>query len=118
MTSIVWPPGLPDDVLVEGYKEGLPKVTVRTQMDAGPPKVRRRQTAAVATLSFSLDLTREQVALLTEFHGTTLRGGSLSFEWRHPRTRAVCQMRFIDPPDPRPLSGRHWVAACTVEVLP
>lgn len=118
MTDIVWPPGLPQDVLVEGYDEQMPNVVIRTQMDAGPPKVRRRYTAGIRTLSFSIDLSRDQAGLFDAFFNDTLKGGSLAFKWVHPRTRAVCRLRFTQPPSLRPVSGRLWTAACKMEILP
>ena len=45
MADIDWPATLPQEILAEGYEEGLPDVLVRTKMDAGPDKVRRRATA-------------------------------------------------------------------------
>lgn len=35
----VWPVTLPQDVLIDGYDEKVPEMTLRTQMDAGPAKV-------------------------------------------------------------------------------
>ena len=40
-----WPSSLPDHVLQQGHNESLANVTSRSQMDAGPAKVRRRFTA-------------------------------------------------------------------------
>lgn len=116
--TLVWPVELPQDVLVEGYDEKFSLQTIRTQVDAGPAKVRRRTSAGVRLLSCSLDLTRAQVDLLDQFYHATLQGGALSFEWKHPRTQAMSLMRLVDPPAMKPLSGMLWIAKLSLEILP
>lgn len=118
MTAIVWPMELPQDVLIEGYDEKFSSQTIRTTMETGPAKVRRRTSAGVRSLSVSIDLSRDQADLLDAFYHVTLQGGALAFEWRHPRTQSPCVMRLVDPPSTKPLSGKLWIGKLSLEVLP
>lgn len=120
MTEILWPASLPLDPLIAGYDETLAPGTnvLRSPMDAGPAKTRRRFTAAVRPLSISLALTRAQVAILDAFVDETLAGGALPFVFTHPRTQAPVTMRVIPPIGARPSSGQDWIAPLKLEILP
>ena len=114
-----WPATLPAFVSKDSLDEAFPDMTIRTGMDVGPPKMRRRTTAAVRPIACSQVLTAAQVADLDAFYSSTLAGGSLAFTWVHPRTRAAATLRFTAPPrvSSRPNSNRY-VAAYQLEVLP
>jgi hypothetical protein len=106
---------------VDGYEEQLADTSLRTQMDAGPAKVRRRFTAGVTTFQVSLPMTTAQVATFETFFSTTIAGGALAFDWVHPRTRAAVSMRIVTPPPPkiRPEAGaKTWTVGFSVEILP
>ena len=114
-----WPASLPQLVAVEGYEESPPETALRTEMEAGPAKLRRRFTAGVRPLSVLLDLDAAQVETLDGFFVTDLAGGSLRFDWVHPRTQATVELRFLRPPVYRPLgSDAAWRAALHLEILP
>lgn len=113
-----WPETLPGDVLVAGYSESLPNAVLRTEMDAGPAKVRRRSTAAARPLRATMALTRTQAAALDTFFTTTLSMGSLPFTLTHPRTLSQVSFRFVSPPVLVPVSGAEWSAELDLEVLP
>lgn len=113
-----WPGTLPQDVLVAGYAEQPPDLALRTQMDIGPAKLRRRQTAAPRPLKVTVGLTRAQVATLDAFYLTDLAGGTLSFTWVHPRTLAGVTFRFVSRPGYVPESGASWLADLDLEILP
>ncbi len=119
MANPTWPASLPQRVAVDGYGEGPPDTTVRSRMDAGPAKVRRRFTAGVRPLSLQLDLDGAQVETLDGFFEATLLGGALAFDWVHPRTQAAATLRFVRPPAYRPLaSDAAWQAVLQLEILP
>ena len=114
----IWPSTLPQSVLVRGYKEQSEDLTVRTQMAAGPDKVRRRFTAGVREMLWPLILTTAQVATLDTFYHTTLLGGALPFTHTNPRTAATKDFRFTELPEYRPESGTIWSTTLKVEQLP
>ncbi len=119
MVGIVWPLGLPQLVAVDGYREAPPDTALRTRMDAGPAKVRRRSTAGIRPLSVQLDLDAAQVETLDSFYVEALESGALGFEWVHPRTRVATTLRFVRPPAYQPRgSDAAWRAALQLEVLP
>jgi len=107
-----WPTSLP---LPEqaGYSEQQANNILRTQMDAGAPKQRRRYTAVYTTVKFQMTLTSAQTATLMSFYNLV---GAGSFYWTHPRTGASVTARFTEPPI---LSAKdnHILANVTLEVL-
>lgn len=119
MVNPAWPAGLPQLVAVDGYGEAPPDTIMRTNMGAGPAKVRRRSTAGIRPLSVLLDLDATQVETLDAFYVETLHGGAVAFDWIHPRTQVAVTLRFVRPPAYRPQgSDASWRAAVQLEVLP
>jgi hypothetical protein len=121
MANPLWPVDLPQDVFVDGYDEKFPNAVLRTDMDAGPPKQRRRFTAAVKPMTVVVGLTRDQVESLESFFEDTLGMGAISFDWVHPRTQADVTLRFVGgtPPEVKPEPGAaRWQATLTLEVMP
>lgn len=113
-----WPGTLPQAPDWSGYQETSPNVAIRTQMDAGPPKLRRRFTAGIRPFSMQFLLTQAQVATLDTFYQTTLTGGTEAFDWTHPRTGAAASFRFVSPPQYSALGPNVYRATCQMEVLP
>jgi hypothetical protein len=96
-----------------GFSETPPDILLRTKMDAGPVKVRRRYTAGVRIIRFSVDLTQAQVALLDTFFITACLSGSVAFTWVHPRTSASLTVRFTRPPE---YTSRDQEATAGIEI--
>lgn len=90
----IWPTTLP---LPEqtGYTESRANNILRTQMEAGAPKQRRRYTAVFTSVKFQMTLTQAQSTVLIDFYDTV---GAASFAWTNPRTGASVTARFIEPP--------------------
>lgn len=104
----VWPTTLPQFVLESGYQEQLPKNAVETEMESGPPKVRRRFTQVFRKFSVSMIMDQAQAAVFEAFYLTTCASGSIAFEWVHPRTRAAMTLRFTgSPPSYAPFGGNY-----------
>lgn len=113
-----WPGTLPDKVLKDGYDEMFSDNVVRTPMDVGPPKIRRRATSAPKIFTVNQMLTSAQVGYLDTFYYTTLYHGSLSFDWKHPRTAvAASVMRFRSPPRVTTAGGDRFIATYELEIL-
>lgn len=114
-----WPASLPQLVLAQGYRETFAKTAVRTSMDAGPAKVRRRFTAGTRDFAVSLRLTPAQAATLEGFFDATTAGGSLAFDWTHPRTGTAVAFRFIGEPQLTAVNrGQQYQASMRLEILP
>lgn len=104
-----WPAALPA-LEIEGYRESPPNVVIRTQMDAGPPKTRRRNTANVRSISGVVTLTPAQLDTFNAFHDTDCAGGALPFDWVHPRTGAARSICFAQLPEWVFVEGYYRIA--------
>jgi hypothetical protein len=81
-----WPVTLPQLPLMDGYSESSPDGAIRTSMEVGPGKSRKRISAVVRPTTWPLYLeTSTQVDALMEFHDDTLAMGALPFDHPHPR---------------------------------
>lgn len=119
MANPGWPVSLPVP-LVQGVSYTAGTNVIRTQMDVGAPKLRRRFTAVPETVAFNLVLTEAQVQVLQDFVEITL-SDVLPFDWidfRKPNGTAVTY-RFTKRPTftPRSAAGNRWVAAIELEQL-
>lgn len=115
-----WPvsSGLPNYLALENANETFPDNTLRYKTDVGPPKLRRRSTAAPTIFVGSMTLNSSQTSTFETFYKTTLMYGSLPFEWVHPRTRNAAVMRFVGPPSLVPIGGIYWTLNMTLEIMP
>lgn len=117
-----WPTSLPQSLNIDGYVEGQESNVVRTSMDVGPDFVRRRYTALKRMAAGSMILTDAQYTTLLTFFNTTLRGGSLAFDW-HPQGKhnaspqVIYSMRFLSTPSRRVVE-RHFQVDMSFEILP
>lgn len=115
----VWPTDLPSVPRQEGYSEQRRPLVVRTDMDVGPPKVRMRQTTSPTDFSMSFLLTGSQVEVLMYFWEVICLGGSVHFDWVHPRTRVAAKFRFVSAPMISPSdSATAYRVAVSLEMLP
>jgi hypothetical protein len=96
MASISWPAELPATLLLEGLSAKQESNVIRTQMDAGPKKTRRRYTANVKTFTGKLLLTPSQREKLEQFYHAALADGVLRFNFTSPLTLETQEFRFTD----------------------
>lgn len=113
-----WPSTLPSAPLAARYREMPPDTALRTEMDAGPAKMRRRTTAAVRPLEVEYLLSAAQVAALDSFYTDDLLGGTLGFDFTHPRVGTAETCRFCAAPSYVPVNGDHYRAVLELEILP
>jgi putative lipoic acid-binding regulatory protein len=95
MANPDWPTNLDVQPLADAYDEQLPRVAIRTAMDAGPAKVRRKLSNNSRFVTVELSLTATEVGYFDTFFMTTLLGGVLRFDWVHPRTLAAIESRIM-----------------------
>ncbi len=118
MPNASWPGTLPSYALEGGYQERFQDQTIESQMDTGPAKIRRRFTKAIRFFSITMLMTPSQVDTFETFWNTTLKGGSLPFDWLHPRTRAAMSFRFRKPaPSYTVIGGTNVQVSFTLEVV-
>lgn len=124
MPDAVWPPSLTRAARVAEFRERTPELVIRTSMDVGPDKVRRRLAVNVREVDVALDLTGSQLATFDSFFVSTCQGGAIAFEWTHWRTGSTVRCRFLGPPEYRPRapknadSSEYWLVTFQIEVLP
>jgi hypothetical protein len=112
---IPWPVGLPD--CAESWEEQNVPVTVRTQMDIGPPKVRKRYTRTMRNARVSFTMTHEQAMQLRDFFEVDLQGGIYEHEFRHPFANELQRFRFVEPPSIANLGAMACAVSCSWEQL-
>ena len=109
--SETWPATIPEEVLVDGFMQQAVPATIRTKMEAGIDKLRRRYTTPILNLNVAMFLTFTQYETLETFYNTTLQGGVLSFDFTDPATATTKEYRFISPPSYTPSGGVHYLAS-------
>lgn len=112
-----WPYQLPPPAL-NTFREALPDNRLRSNMDKGPAKVRRRSTANIAPMSFSLNLTDSQWAILKTFFNDTTFGGTEVFDFDHPKTGEPLRCRFVEVPEASDREGVINIVPISLEVMP
>lgn len=113
-----WPSTLPQKPLVEGYAETFQSGQVRSEMDTGPPKVRRRFTATVNRFEMSFMMDSTQLDTLESFYETDLEGGVLQFDFPDPRGTGTKLLRFRERYTTSPRGSLFFTVACPFEELP
>lgn len=93
-----WPLTLQQILNQEGFGITFGETAVKTEMDTGPVKIRRRFTEGVDTASGTIWVTAAQYSTLKTFFDTTLNGGVERFEFDHPITGTLTEWRFRAPP--------------------
>jgi len=117
MASIDWPSTLYGTILKDGVQETPPDNIIRTDMEVGPPKVRRRGTAAVRKFTFQMFLSGTLLAIFDTFYVTTSKSGSLAFNFRSLRTQVIGEYQFAAVPIYIP-SEQGYLISCQLELLP
>lgn len=95
MTSLAWPEELPIPRL-SGLGGKRKSSVIRTEMDAGPSKARRRYTVTTKEFSGSIVVNEYDREVLENFYVTTLGDGVLRFVMRDPQTLVESEFRFME----------------------
>ena len=96
MAEIFWPEGLPATLFINGLSARRNSNVIRTQMDAGPKKARRRYTASTKIFAGKMLLNESQRFELERFYRTTLADGVLRFNFTDPQTLKSAEFRFTE----------------------
>ncbi|MDD9901044.1 MAG: hypothetical protein OXT65_08715 [Alphaproteobacteria bacterium] len=112
-----WPATLPAP-LSGRFREVPANTLVRTKMDQGPAKLRRRTTAGVSEMTASYLLSAAQTTALDAFYNDTTGGGSVAFDMAHPRSGATVSCRFVKPPEYSDAGNGYFYAQVELEVMP
>lgn len=113
-----YPDTLPDSLIVDGFTESPPDVILRTEMDAGPPKMRRIATAGERKIKGTQLMTSAQVEIFDLFFNDDLYNGTVRFSWVHSRTQRSAELRFVSVPKYTPAGGDMWHVHMELEIMP
>lgn len=104
--------------LMGSFQETPPNNIIRSTMDYGPDKVRRRSTANVRPIAFNLFVRNEDMDEIDSFYTTETLSGSIEFDFIHPRTKEGVKARFVSPPTYGDRSGIGYQVSISLEILP
>jgi hypothetical protein len=94
MAVIDWPEALPKTLLLSGLSRQPQSNVIRTAMDSGPRKARRRYTARAISHTGKMILSPEELAAFEQFYHAALADGVLRFNFTDPVTLETAEFRF------------------------
>jgi len=113
-----WPVTLPTQPNGD-FSETPPDLLLRSEMDAGPDKVRKRYTAGVREFEVEYKFLPEQMDIWEAFYEDDLDDGANSFTWPHPRKASTnITVRLKGVPTYKHLGGGVYRMNMTMEQLP
>ena len=120
MAIPTWPLSLPQSPQ-KGFTETGGALILRTPMDAGPAKQRRRG-ARPQGLQVSFVMTTAQTIILEDFVKTTLEGVK-RFSFTHPRLNTAVETRIVPQGEGQLysftyLAPEYWTVSLQLEILP
>lgn len=95
----LWPLDLPQAPLRDGWSDTAPDNLLRSDMESGPAKVRRRGSAKPRVAACTYVMNAEEAALFEDFALGTLAGGALAFDWWHPVLGRYVRARLVPSGD-------------------
>lgn len=119
--SETWPTDLPTRFNQSGFQMGRARNSIRSTMETGPQKVRRRSTAGVKPLRGSMTMTTEQLDSFRVFYDSTLIDGNIPFDIPDPMDEDNTLLVRFDtdqPPVEEFASHDKWLVNMVLEVLP
>jgi len=116
MAAITWPEELPSGLLEAGFTKQPQNNVIRTKMDAGPQKARRRYTARTVKYMGKQIFDAVELAVFEQFFQTVLADGVLRFNFTDPQKLDVAEFRFAETYNGASMDGL-WEVAVTLERL-
>lgn len=115
-----WPGSLPQAFQHRSLQLGIADNRLRSAVDVGPAKVRRRSSLNVAALGGDMVMTAAQKATFETFVNSTLGGGTLPFDFPDPDdSGSTIDVRFGQRlPVMKPYGAEHWMVTIELEILP
>jgi len=116
-----WPSSLPDYMEI-GLEDTRQQGFLRSEVDAGPSKQRKRFTTTTRILRGTMLLTAAQRSTFETFYTTTINEGADEFDMLDPLDATSVACRFVSPPTFRGLVGGAsgaalWRVSLEIEVV-
>lgn len=112
-----WPLTLQNKLSEANFSYEIADTALRSDMEIGPQKVRRRFTKGINQLTGSIYLTALEYSDFYNFYNTTLGSGTISFEFNHPITGVNTEWRFKGPARVSSIGGGNFVVDFSWEDL-
>jgi hypothetical protein len=96
VANIYWPQSLPSGLLAEGFTKKPQSNVIRTRMDAGPQKSRRRYTARAVKYTGKQIFDAKELIIFERFYHNELADGALRFNFEDSVTMETAEFRFTD----------------------
>jgi hypothetical protein len=104
--AATWPASLQDKLNQASFSYAFGETLIRSTVDVGPAKVRRRFTKGIDVLTCSILLKNaSEYSIFYNFYDSTLNGGVNRFEFVHPITGVLSEFRMIKAPSLRLIGG-------------
>lgn len=114
-----WPSSLPQAFQVGTMSMGLADTRLRSPVDVGPSKLRRRTTQGVLPLSGEMKVTAVQWGSLKTFFDSTTGGGVDAFTFPDPFSAGTVDVRFAEAPRVSRLAASDlYAVSLSFEVVP
>lgn len=110
-----WPASLPQGFL-RGFKVRPVDNVLRTEMDVGLAKVRRRSTYTALEVEGEIVCTQSQVEALELFYLETTKSGTERFSIQAPHTDRIMDARFREPPQFGWIGGLIFQCSISLEL--
>ena len=110
-----WPGSLPSTPLNAGYVQTIKDTAIRSAMDQGPDKLRRRVTQDIRLIQMQFVMTTAQINTLRTFYNTTIQGTG-RVDWTDDLTGEASEYRFVGPPIYSFLEAGEWLVSINFEV--
>jgi len=112
-----WPSQLQTLLNEDSFGFEIGNTSLRTDMDIGPAKVRRRSTKSIDKITGSIDLTISQYSIFYDFFDITTNGGVGTFYFDHPITGVQTEFRFVGEPRVTSIGGGNFRASFVWEII-
>jgi hypothetical protein len=109
MANIFWPELLPSGLLADGFGKQPQNTVIRTAMDAGPKKARRRYTARSVKYSGKQVFDTAELMVFEQFYHNVIADGVLRFNFTDPVTQEIAEFRFTEDYTTRAVDGLYEV---------
>lgn len=117
--AVVWPSNLPQSPQWREYSEDQQDNVIRTDMDTGLAKVRKRFTAVSRFFNIKLNLTSDEADDLIDFFDNDCNFGTTEFEWKDFRSgTSGIEYRFLTRPVYKSDSPTDYNTTFQIERLP
>lgn len=117
--ALEYPPLLPTLSVLRSFTATEADNVIRTQMDAGPAKVRRRSTAAPLQWSMGHPaFSKAQLRAFLQFFREDAAHGAMPFQMADPVMGGMMTCRFAGAPSWSPITTDEFTVSVSLEILP